>query len=93
MIASILALCASFDTPAVPEPRLNPPPMIFRELGDFRRVVQTDSEEARSWFDQGMALMLGYNFDGAIASYLEAIRRDPKSVSYTHLTLPTKRIV
>lgn len=78
MFESMLALCLAFDTPALPEPRLNPPPMIFRELGDFRRSVQTDSEAARSWFDQGMALMLGYNFDGAIASYLEAIRRDPK---------------
>ena len=69
----MLGLCLALDTPALPEPRLNPPPMIFRELGDFRRSVQTDSEEARSWFDQGMALMLGYNFDGAIASYLSLI--------------------
>ena len=78
MFEAILALCVAPEPPALPVPRLNPPPMIFRELGDFRRTVQTDSEEARLWFDQGMALMLGYNFDGAIASYLEAIRRDPE---------------
>ena len=50
-------------------------PMILR-TGDFCQV-QTNSEEARSWFDQGMALMLGYNFDGALLR-LEAIRRDPE---------------
>ena len=43
--------------------------MIFREL-EFPSV-QTNLEEARSCSDQGMALMLGYNFDGAIASHLE----------------------
>ena len=51
--------------------------MILDRLGDHRRPVATDSEEARRWFDQGMALMNGYNFDGAIASFLEATRHDP----------------
>ena len=53
------------------------PPMILDRLGDFRREVATESEEARRWFNQGMALMLGYNFDGAIASFREATRIDP----------------
>ncbi|MAI72533.1 MAG: hypothetical protein CMM01_16730 [Rhodopirellula sp.] len=53
------------------------PPMILERLGEFRRDVATDSEEARRWFNQGMALMLGYNFDGAISSFREATRIDP----------------
>lgn len=51
--------------------------MILERLGDYRREAATESVEARRWFDQGMALMLGYNFDGAIASFREATRIDP----------------
>lgn len=51
--------------------------MILERLGDYRREAATESIEARRWFDQGMALMLGYNFDGAIASFREATRIDP----------------
>jgi len=54
-----------------------PPPMILDRLGEHRRPVVTDSEEARAWFDQGLALMFGYNFDGAIASFMQATELDP----------------
>ena len=60
--------------PPIPNPT---PPMILDRLGEYRREVVTDSEEARRWFNQGMALMLGYNFDGAISSFREATRIDP----------------
>ena len=60
--------------PPIPNPT---PPMILDRLGEYRRDVVTDSEEARRWFNQGMALMLGYNFDGAISSFREATRIDP----------------
>ena len=55
-----------------------PPPMILDRLGDHRRTINTSSEEARKWFDQGLALMFGYNFDGAIRSYMQAIKADPE---------------
>ncbi|MGC6458375.1 MAG: hypothetical protein ACON4R_08375 [Akkermansiaceae bacterium] len=64
----------SATLPPLPSP---PPPMILERLGDYRREAATESVEARRWFDQGMALMLGYNFDGAIASFREATRIDP----------------
>ena len=64
----------SATLPPLPSP---PPPMILERLGDYRREAATESIEARRWFDQGMALMLGYNFDGAIASFREATRIDP----------------
>ena len=51
--------------------------MILERLGTHRRPVVTESEQARRWFDQGLALMNGYNFDGAIASFMEATRHDP----------------
>ena len=89
---SILAvLCIHASITALPRPpagrgghatrpasRHDPaPPMILERLGDHRRPVATDSE-ARRRFDQGLALMNGYNFDGAIASFLEATRHDPE---------------
>jgi len=64
------------------EPQLPPvglaPPMILEKLGNHRRAISTKSEEARKWFDQGLALMVGFNFDGAIASFLQAVRYDPE---------------
>ncbi len=75
-LATLSLSLSSWSTtlPPVPDPT---PLMILDRLGDFRRDVSTSSEEARHWFDQGMALMLGYNFDGAIASFREATRIDP----------------
>ncbi|MFL2857934.1 MAG: hypothetical protein ACJ0DK_05980 [Planctomycetota bacterium] len=54
------------------------PPMILESLGEFRRDVETDSEEARRWFDQGYNLMLSFNFNGAIRSFYQATLLDPE---------------
>ena len=53
------------------------PPMVLEKLGNHRRTISTNSEEARKWFDQGLALMFGFNFDGAIASFRQATVHDP----------------
>ncbi len=74
----LLSLAVQTATPpALPDDSILAPPMILERLGDHRRPVATESETARRWFDQGLALMNGYNFDGAIASFLEATRHDP----------------
>ena len=62
--------------PQLPEVGIAPP-MILEKLGNHRRTISTDSEEARRWFDQGLALMFGFNFDGAIASFRQATVHDP----------------
>jgi tetratricopeptide (TPR) repeat protein len=77
MLFLSLVIPMLFTPPALPGPANPTPPMILERLGEHRRVVATDSEEARQWFDQGMALMCGYNFDGAIASFSEATKIDP----------------
>ncbi|MCP4795323.1 MAG: hypothetical protein GY885_04105, partial [Phycisphaeraceae bacterium] len=80
MLLAALALAlpvASTPPPALPDAAMPAPPMILERLGDHRRPVATESEQARRWFDQGLALMNGYNFDGAIASFMEATRHDP----------------
>ena len=68
---------ASAPPPTLPDAEMPAPPMILERLGAHRRPVATESEQARRWFDQGLALMNGYNFDGAIASFMEATRHDP----------------
>ncbi len=84
LLSVLIALTSHAVAQDAPPPELPPtdtllkPPMILDRLGDHRRPATTDSEEARRWFDQGMALMNGYNFDGAIASFLEATRHDPE---------------
>ena len=76
-LAGLLAGSCVTQQPTLPPVRVPAPPMILDRLGDYRRDVATDSEEARRWFDQGMALMLGYNFDGAIACFRQATAIDP----------------
>ncbi|MDE0889302.1 MAG: hypothetical protein OSA40_07570 [Phycisphaerales bacterium] len=81
MLIAALALClpvASAAPPSLPDAAMQAPPMILERLGTHRRPVATESEQARRWFDQGLALMNGYNFDGAIASFMEATRHDPE---------------
>ena len=76
---TLLTLAAYLPAPAPELPEVGPPPaMILERLGDHRRAISTDSEEARRWFDQGLALMFGYNFDGAIASFRQATVHDPE---------------
>ena len=73
----IFAVCLfTADEPALPEVA-TVPPMILERLGEHRRPVATNSEEARQWFDQGLALMFGFNFDGAVSSFLQATSLDP----------------
>jgi len=76
-LTALLACSCITQQPSLPPISDTKPPMILDRLGDFRRDVATESEDARRWFHQGMALMLGYNFDGAIASFREATRIDP----------------
>lgn len=77
-MCTILAVSFFMTTPPVlPEPASPTPPMILERLGEHRRTVVTDSAQARQWFDQGLALMYGYNFDGAISSFREATLLDP----------------
>ena len=79
---TLLHLVFALQADVAPAPQLPPPmaapPMILDRLGEHRRPIQTSSPEARAWFNQGMALMYGYNFDGAIASFVQATKHDPE---------------
>ena len=45
--------------------------------GSYSRPINTQSEKAQRFFDQGLRLMYGYYLPEAIASHWEALRHDP----------------
>ena len=53
-------------------------PRLFTGLGKIHHPISTQSKDAQRYFDQGLALAYGFNHDGAIDSFREAARLDPK---------------
>lgn len=63
---------------------------LYEGFGNYTRPIQTTSEEAQAWFNQGMQLFYGFNHDEAIRSFEKAAELDPKSpmpwwgIAYSH---------
>jgi tetratricopeptide (TPR) repeat protein len=57
---------------------LNAKEPVFGGLGTYKRKITTDSPEAQSFFNQGLAFYHGFNQGEAIRSFQEAARLDPK---------------
>jgi len=53
------------------------PPPLFEGLGTHTWKVTTSSAEAQRYFNQGLALLHGFNHGSAIRSFQEAARLDP----------------
>ena len=53
------------------------PPELLDGLGDHRREITTTSPEAQRYFDQGLALIYGFNHDAAVRSFDHALALDP----------------
>jgi hypothetical protein len=70
LAAAVLAfvLCASSNAS---EP-------LYDGLGTYSRKVTTENAKAQRYFDQGLALLHGFNHRGAIRSFQEAARLDPQ---------------
>jgi tetratricopeptide (TPR) repeat protein len=51
---------------------------LYDGLGSYSRKVTTQSSKAQRYFDQGLALLHGFNHRGAIRSFQEAARLDPQ---------------
>jgi len=51
---------------------------IYDGLGTYSRKIKTKSTRAQRYFDQGLALLHGFNHRGAIRSFQEAARLDPQ---------------
>jgi tetratricopeptide (TPR) repeat protein len=53
--------------------------LLYEGFGNYQRPIQTSSESAQQWFNQGMQLMYGFNHDEAIRSFEQAAAADPSS--------------
>ncbi len=51
---------------------------IYDGLGTYSRKIKTKSTRTQRYFDQGLALLHGFNHRGAIRSFQEAARLDPQ---------------
>jgi hypothetical protein len=51
---------------------------LYEDLTGPRLPVTTSSEQARRYFNQGLLLTYGFNHAGAVRSFREAQRLDPK---------------
>jgi tetratricopeptide (TPR) repeat protein len=52
--------------------------LLFEGLGNVHRPITTSSADAQKYFDQGLALMWGFNHDEATRSFAKAAELDPK---------------
>jgi tetratricopeptide (TPR) repeat protein len=50
----------------------------YEGLGDYSRKIATENAKAQRYFDQGLALLHGFNHRGAIRSFQEAALLDPQ---------------
>jgi hypothetical protein len=57
--------------------RLPGPAPRLAGLGDYRLATASADATAQAFFDQGMALVWGFNFGEAVRAFREASRRDP----------------
>ena len=54
------------------------PPSLMPGLGDVHHPVSTTSPDSQSFFDQGLALVYGFNHDEAVRSFKRAAELDPQ---------------
>lgn len=66
----ILLLWVWIQAPVWPLPLLS-------QLGGYHRPISTPSPVAQSYFDQGLTLLYGYNYELARQSFAEALAQDP----------------
>jgi len=67
--------CRGAQSPSEPQGHV---PRLFDGLGKIHHPISTQSKDAQRYFDQGLALCFGFNHEGAIDAFREAVRLDPK---------------
>src|SRR6185436_3923859 len=56
------------------------PVVLYKGLGTWRHPIATKSSEAQRFFDQGLALLYGFNRYEALRSFKKASELDPSAV-------------
>src|ERR1044071_3454531 len=68
-----LALAQHHEAP----PAAEKPAVLHPGLGIWRHAIQTKNADAQKYFDQGLALMYGFNRYEALRSFRKATELDP----------------
>jgi len=94
LVALVVALSASCSRPPAPAPAPTnqsahdahgatlaggPRTKLLGNLGSYHRVIKTTSPEAQQFFDEGLALMYGFNHEESFKSFKRAATLDPSS--------------
>jgi tetratricopeptide (TPR) repeat protein len=81
MLRSALALCVLFAVPAVAQHQHKAPAKLSVEmytgLGGVHHPVSTQNADAQKYFDQGLALLYGFNHEEAAKAFSAAAKLDP----------------
>ena len=75
-LTRILTITASLLICVAPATQAREP--IYPGLGSYTRKITTDSRLAQRYFNQGLALLHGFNHAAAIRSFQEAAKLDPE---------------
>ena len=82
MRTRIFAVCLfplSLALAQAPAPSGEKPVALYKGLGIWHHAIRTKSPEAQKFFDQGMALMYGFNRYEALRSFRKASELDPQA--------------
>ena len=74
MLFVISLLAASLLVGAEENDQPLPP---YYDIGDFHYEVTTDSDEAQTWFDRGLALCYAFNHEESVRCFERALEHDP----------------
>ena len=71
---------AAAPPPAAPTAAAHPPgPTLIPGMGNHHHPIATTSPEAQRYFDQGFALVFGFNHEEAVRSFRHAAELDPNA--------------
>jgi tetratricopeptide (TPR) repeat protein len=75
LLASAIGFCQQHDHAAAPAD--NGPAPLLDGLGHLHHAITTSKPEAQRYFDQGLTLVYGFNYDEATRSFRYAAKLDP----------------
>ena len=80
LIFCLITVEAVFGQPHDMGKPVEKPVALYKGLGNWRHPIATRSEEAQKYFDQGLALLYGFNRYEALRSFRKVTELDPNSV-------------
>lgn len=79
-VAMLFAVTAGYGQHHEMKPLVEKPVILYKGLGNWRHPISTKNAEAQKFFDQGLALLYGFNRYEALRSFKKASELDPLAV-------------